>query len=113
MPQIVAGPFLPCTDLMGWWSLRAGIWVIFLLALLGNGSVLFINMFSHSKMDVTKFLICNLASADLMMGVYLGFLAIVDASTLGECRGSKTDPPKPFKTLEFENFVEWYSKTLE
>ena len=71
---------------MGWWSLRAGIWVIFLLALLGNGTVLFINMFSLTKMDVTKFLICNLAAADFMMGVYLGFLAIVDASTLGECR---------------------------
>lgn len=35
-------------------------------------------------MDVSRFLICNLACADFMMGVYLGILAIVDATTLGE-----------------------------
>lgn len=35
-------------------------------------------------MDVPRFLICNLACADFCMGIYLGILAIVDASTLGE-----------------------------
>lgn len=34
-------------------------------------------------MDVPRFLICNLACADFMMGAYLGILAILDASTLG------------------------------
>lgn len=29
---------------------------------------------------------CNLAMADFCMGLYLGFLAIVDASSLGEFR---------------------------
>lgn len=33
-----------------------------------------------------RFLVCNLAAADFFMGLYLGFLAIVDASTLGEFR---------------------------
>ena len=37
-------------------------------------------------MDVPRFLVCNLAMADFCMGLYLGFLAIVDAATLGEFR---------------------------
>lgn len=37
-------------------------------------------------MDVPRFLVCNLAAADFFMGIYLGFLAVVDASTLGEFR---------------------------
>ncbi|XP_052802629.1 follicle-stimulating hormone receptor-like isoform X2 [Mya arenaria] len=80
----VPDPFQPCDDLFGWWSLRCGVWIVFLLAVLGNGSVLFVSVFSKSKLDVTRFLICNLALSDLCMGMYLGFLAIVDASTLGE-----------------------------
>lgn len=76
-------PFQPCDDLFGWWSLRCGIWIVFLLAVLGNATVLFVSLTSKSKMDVTRFLICNLAMSDLCMGVYLGFLAVVDASTLG------------------------------
>ena len=30
------GPFLPCNDLFDWWTLRCSVWVVFLLALLGN-----------------------------------------------------------------------------
>lgn len=37
-------------------------------------------------MDVPRFLVCNLAAADFFMGIYLGMLAVVDASTLGEFR---------------------------
>lgn len=80
------GPFLPCADLFDWWTLRCGVWVVFLLALLGNGTVVFVLVFSRSKMDVPRFLVCNLAAADFFMGIYLGILAIVDASTLGEFR---------------------------
>ncbi|XP_053959378.1 uncharacterized protein LOC128863964 [Anastrepha ludens] len=80
------GPFLPCADLFDWWTLRCGVWVVFLLALLGNGTVVIVLMFSRSKMDVPRFLVCNLAAADFFMGIYLGILAIVDASTLGEFR---------------------------
>lgn len=75
---------MPCDDLFGWWSLRCGVWFVFMLALLGNAVVLFVSVTSRSKMDVPRFLICNLACADFFMGVYLGILAIVDASTLGE-----------------------------
>ncbi|KAL1506862.1 hypothetical protein ABEB36_006145 [Hypothenemus hampei] len=80
------GPFLPCQDLFDWWTLRCGVWIVFLCALLGNGTVVFVLIFSRSKMDVPKFLVCNLAAADFFMGIYLGFLAVVDASTLGEFR---------------------------
>ena len=37
-------------------------------------------------MDVPRFLVCNLAMADFCMGLYLGFLAVVDAATLGDFR---------------------------
>ncbi|KAG1680911.1 Leucine-rich repeat-containing G-protein coupled receptor 5 [Nymphon striatum] len=77
------GPFLPCDDLFGWWTLRCGIWIVFLLALLGNGAVVIVSIFSRTKMDVPRFLVCNLAIADFFMGIYLGFLAMLDASTLG------------------------------
>lgn len=80
------GPFLPCQDLFDWWTLRCGVWVVFLLAMLGNGTVVFVLIFSRSKMDVPRFLVCNLAAADFFMGIYLGMLAVVDASTLGEFR---------------------------
>ncbi|CAL8129087.1 unnamed protein product [Orchesella dallaii] len=80
------GPFLPCTDLFDWWTLRCGVWIVFLLALMGNGTVVFVLIFARTKMDVPRFLVCNLAVADFFMGVYLGFLAVVDAATLGEFR---------------------------
>lgn len=40
--------------------------------MLGNGTVVFVLIFSRSKMDVPRFLVCNLAAADFFMGVYLG-----------------------------------------
>ena len=70
------GPFLPCNDLFDWWTLRCGVWVVFLLALLGNGCVVFVLSFSRNKMDVPRFLVCNLAAADFFMGLYLGELKI-------------------------------------
>ncbi|XP_006822611.1 lutropin-choriogonadotropic hormone receptor-like, partial [Saccoglossus kowalevskii] len=77
-------PFTPCDDLFGWWALRCGVWVVFLLALFGNGTVIFVIVVSRTKMCVPRFLICNLACADFCMAIYLGFLAIIDASTLGD-----------------------------
>ncbi|OXA63321.1 Leucine-rich repeat-containing G-protein coupled receptor 5 [Folsomia candida] len=72
------GPFLPCKDLFDWWTLRCGVWIVFLLALMGNGTVVFVQIFARTKMDVPRFLVCNLAIA--------GFLAVIDAATLGEFR---------------------------
>lgn len=70
--SIFTGPFLPCNDLFDWWTLRCGVWVVFLLALMGNGTVVFVLVFARTKMDVPRFLVCNLAIADFFMGVYLG-----------------------------------------
>lgn len=67
-----AGPFLPCVDLFDWWTLRCGVWAVFLLALLGNGTVVFVLICSRSRIDVPRFLVTNLAAADFFMGIYLG-----------------------------------------
>ena len=77
---------MPCSDLFGSWFLRVGVWLVFLLALVGNGIVIVVIVFSHTEVDVSRFLICNLACADFAMGIYLGSLAGVDASTLGMFR---------------------------
>ncbi len=66
------GPFLPCNDLFDWWALRCSVWIVFLLALLGNGCVVIVLVASRGKMDVPRFLVCNLAMADFFMGLYLG-----------------------------------------
>lgn len=63
---------MPCEDLFDWWTLRCGVWIVFLLALLGNGTVVVVLIFARSKMDVPRFLVTNLAFADFFMGLYLG-----------------------------------------
>lgn len=78
--------FYPCEDLMGTQWLRTCAWVVFLLALLGNLTVLFTLAVNCGKLDVPRILIANLALADLGLGVYLGFLAVVDIKTLGDFR---------------------------
>nr|XP_036215985.1 uncharacterized protein LOC106622659 isoform X2 [Bactrocera oleae]XP_036215986.1 uncharacterized protein LOC106622659 isoform X2 [Bactrocera oleae] len=105
------GPFLPCSDLFDWWTLRCGIWVVYLLALLGNGTVIIVLLFSRSKMDVPRFLVCNLAAADFLMGIYLGTLAIVDAGTLGEFRKFAI-PWQMSRTCQFSGFMAVLSSEL-
>ena len=51
---LFSGPFWPCNDLMGWWFIRCGIWVVFLLALLGNSIVLVISIVGRNKKDVPR-----------------------------------------------------------
>ena len=63
---------MPCRDLFDFWLLRCGVWIVFLLALLGNGTVVVVLIFARSKMDVPRFLVANLAFADFVMGIYLG-----------------------------------------
>lgn len=76
-------PFMPCEDLFDWWTLRFGAWIVFLMALLGNGVVIIVLLFGRSKIDVPLFLVCNLAIADFIMSIYLAILTIVDAVTYG------------------------------
>ena len=75
-------PLTPCRHLLDPWILKA-VWLVWVLALLGNGAVLFIGIASREKLESHDILICNLAFADFCMGVYLAFLAIVDVRTFG------------------------------
>jgi hypothetical protein len=52
-------------------------------ALVGNLSVLLVLLSSRFRMTVPKFLMCNLALADLFMGIYLLLIASMDARSIG------------------------------
>ncbi|CAL8285250.1 unnamed protein product [Arctogadus glacialis] len=71
--------FNPCEDLLGYSFLRSITWVITLSAVAGNLGVLVILLVSHQKLTISRFLICNLAFADLCMGLYLLLIAAMDS----------------------------------
>ncbi|XP_032845348.2 follicle-stimulating hormone receptor isoform X3 [Tyto alba] len=73
--------FNPCEDIMGYDILRVLIWFINILAITGNIVVLVILISSQYKLTVPRFLMCNLAFADLCIGIYLLFIASVDIQT--------------------------------
>ena len=85
-------PFNPCEDLLGSsnHALRVLIWPVIIVALLGNGLVIFVIVgyvfvMRRTKMDsfIMHFLYLNLAVADFMMGLYLFTLSVVDLDTVG------------------------------
>ncbi|XP_012582841.1 PREDICTED: follicle-stimulating hormone receptor isoform X2 [Condylura cristata] len=73
--------FNPCEDIMGYDILRILIWFISILAITGNITVLVILITSQYKLTVPRFLMCNLAFADLCIGIYLLLIASVDIHT--------------------------------
>uniref|UniRef100_A0A8D2Q206 Follicle-stimulating hormone receptor n=1 Tax=Varanus komodoensis TaxID=61221 RepID=A0A8D2Q206_VARKO len=73
--------FNPCEDIMGYNVLRVLIWFINILAIMGNLVVLIILVSSQYKFTVPRFLMCNLAFADLCTGIYLLLIAIKDIQT--------------------------------
>ena len=89
-----ADPMMPCEDLLGSWVLRVLIWVIFVVTLFGNGLVLTVILASPKPprrlgppivdRKVSQFYISQLAVADIGIGIYLGFLAVVDLQTFGK-----------------------------
>ncbi|KAG8504855.1 Lutropin-choriogonadotropic hormone receptor [Galemys pyrenaicus] len=76
--------FNPCEDIMGYDFLRVLIWLISILAIMGNVTVLFVLLTSHYKLTVPRFLMCNLSFADFCMGLYLLLIASVDSHTKGQ-----------------------------
>lgn len=84
-------PFNPCLDLLGTSDgLRAAIWMVCLLALVGNilVFVVFIGysvIIRRAQQDLfaIHFMYFNLALADFFMGMYLFIIAVVDADTKG------------------------------
>ncbi|XP_061481641.1 follicle-stimulating hormone receptor isoform X2 [Rhineura floridana] len=73
--------FNPCEDIMGYNILRVLIWFINILAIMGNLVVFIILVSSQYKLTVPRFLMCNLAFADLCTGIYLLLIAIKDIQT--------------------------------
>ncbi|XP_061084170.1 lutropin-choriogonadotropic hormone receptor-like [Conger conger] len=83
--------FNPCEDLLGYAYLRAATWAIAVSAVLGNLAVLAVLLTSRHKLTVSRFLMCNLAFADLCMGVYLLLIAAVDQHSRRQYYNHATD----------------------
>lgn len=75
--------FNPCEDVMGQTWLRVIVWAVIITALLGNLMVLIVSLGSSYRLTVSKFLMCNLAFADLSLSMYLLLLAAIDLHTQG------------------------------
>ncbi|XP_055853615.1 lutropin-choriogonadotropic hormone receptor isoform X2 [Episyrphus balteatus] len=75
----------PCEDVMGSDWLRFSVWIVVSFAVIGNVAVLVVILCTRSEhISVQKFLISHLAFADLCMGLYLFFIASIDAHSMGE-----------------------------
>ncbi|XP_046741184.1 lutropin-choriogonadotropic hormone receptor [Diprion similis] len=78
----VPDAFNPCEDIMGNWVLRVSVWLVAILAIVGNFAVLIV-LIARIRMSVPKFLMCNLSFADFCMGIYLILIADRDARSIG------------------------------
>ncbi|XP_051919031.1 leucine-rich repeat-containing G-protein coupled receptor 4 [Hippocampus zosterae] len=88
------GAFKPCEHLLGNWMIRLTVWFICLVALVFNGLVL-VATFSpthcnlgHShwwspSLPPARLLMGLLALANLLTGIYVGVLTVLDAATWG------------------------------
>ncbi|XP_060687109.1 follicle-stimulating hormone receptor [Hemiscyllium ocellatum] len=79
-----ADDFNPCEDIVGKDILRVIIWLMNILAIIGNVVVLVVLLTSRYKLTVPRFLMCNLAFSDFCMGLYLLLIASVDIQTKGQ-----------------------------
>lgn len=68
---------------MGYSWLRISVWFVVILTVTGNLAVIIVVIFSGGDVTVTRFLICNLATADLSMGLYLALIAFMDLHSVG------------------------------
>ena len=75
--------FNPCEDVMGLTWLRVIVWAVIVTALLGNLMVVVVSFGTSYRLTVPKFLMCNLAFADLTLGMYLLLLGAIDLHTQG------------------------------
>ncbi|KAI3362653.1 hypothetical protein L3Q82_001727 [Scortum barcoo] len=83
--------FNPCEDLLGFPFLNLLTWIITVFAMTGNLAVLVILLISHHKLTISRFLMCNLAFADLCMGLYLMLIAFMDHHSRHEYYNHATD----------------------
>jgi hypothetical protein len=68
---------------MGNWFLRIFVWLVVVVNFLGNFTVIVVFLANFKRFNAVKLLLCNMAIADFLMGVYLMTLAVVDARTFG------------------------------
>ena len=68
---------------MGTRWLRVAVWVVASASVVGNLAVIIVLPSSRSPMAVSKFLMMNLAVADLFMGIYLFLIAGMDFHSSG------------------------------
>ena len=75
--------FNPCGDLLGSNALRVCSWFVLVLAIFGNSFKLFVLLMSKRKISISKILMCNLAFANLCLGMFLLMIASADLYSLG------------------------------
>ena len=68
---------------MGTSWLRIAAWIVASASVVGNLAVIIVLSSSRAPMVVSKFLMVNLAIADLFMGIYLFFIAGMDLISSG------------------------------
>lgn len=83
--------FNPCEDLLGFAFLRSLTWIITVCAVTGNLAVLIMLLASRRKLTSSRFLMCNLAVADLCMGLYLMLIAFMDYHSRQQYYNHATD----------------------
>ncbi|KAL4622869.1 leucine-rich repeat-containing G-protein coupled receptor 4-like isoform X1 [Arapaima gigas] len=79
----VAGAFKPCEFLLGSWMIRITVWFICLVALGANAVVLAATFSPGGALCSATLLVGLLAASNLLLGVYVGALAVLDAATWG------------------------------
>ena len=62
---------------------RMAVWIVATTAVVGNVVVLIVLIDRNFKLTTPKFLMGNLAFADLCMGLYLLIIASMDVHTIG------------------------------
>lgn len=76
--------FSTCDDLMKNNTLRMCIWILGLLAFIGNFLVILWRVRMRDENKVQSFMLTNLACSDFLMGVYLLIIAVKDLQWKGE-----------------------------
>uniref|UniRef100_A0AC35TSW6 G_PROTEIN_RECEP_F1_2 domain-containing protein n=1 Tax=Rhabditophanes sp. KR3021 TaxID=114890 RepID=A0AC35TSW6_9BILA len=81
MPDILN----PCEDIVGYPFLRIIIWIVWILAIIGNIGVWIVLLsVKNKRMRIHYLFIMTLSFADLLTGCYLAILAIKDSLTANE-----------------------------
>lgn len=76
--------FSSCEDMMKNPAVRVCLWILGIIALVGNLLVIFWRLVHSEDSKVQSFLLKNLAFSDFLMGVYLIIIAVQDTRWQGE-----------------------------